>query len=175
MKRWLALALSLVVVAGSARAQTAAATGIVVGSGNYFSPIVRDLDASLAFYRDGLGLEVQGPVGDASANPPLRDMFGLPDAGIRWAIARTPAAQGGVELVEISGAGGRRLDRRLEDIGANCLVVTVRDLDGTLARLEKLGAPVVSLGGEPVTIGQGTRIVVVKDPDGHFVELSQPP
>jgi catechol 2,3-dioxygenase-like lactoylglutathione lyase family enzyme len=25
-----------------------------------------------------------------------------------------------------------------------------------------------------VTIGQGTRIVVVEDPDGHFVELSQP-
>jgi catechol 2,3-dioxygenase-like lactoylglutathione lyase family enzyme len=32
----------------------------------------------------------------------------------------------------------------------------------------------VSTGGEPVTIGQGTRIVVVEDPDGHFVELSQP-
>ena len=174
MKRLLALALSLVAVVGSATAQTAAAPGIVVGSGNYFSPIVRDLDASLAFYRDGLGLEVQGPPGDASANLALRNMFGLPDARIRWAIARTPAAAGGVELVEISGAGGRRLERRLEDIGANCLVVTVRDLEGTLARLEKLGAPVVSLGGEPVTIGQGTRIVVVKDPDGNFVELSQP-
>ena len=174
MKRMLAFALSLVAVAGSANAQPGAAAEIVVGSGNYFSPIVRDLDASLAFYRDGLGLEVQGPPGDASANPALRNMFGLPDATIRWAIARTPAAPGGVELVEISDAGGRRLDRRLEDVGANCLVVTVRDLDGTLARLTKLGAPVVSLGGEPVTIGQGTRIVVVKDPDGHFVELSQP-
>jgi catechol 2,3-dioxygenase-like lactoylglutathione lyase family enzyme len=174
MKRLLALAMSLVAVVGSADAQTAAPTRIVVGSGNYFSPIVRDLDASLAFYRDGLGLDVQGATGDASANPALRNLFGLPDARIRWAIARTPAAPGGVELVEISDARGRRLERRLEDIGANCLVVTVRDLDGTLARLEKLGAPVVSLGGEPVTIGQGTRIVVVKDPDGHFVELSQP-
>jgi catechol 2,3-dioxygenase-like lactoylglutathione lyase family enzyme len=174
MKRWLALAVPLLVVAGSAHAQVAASASIVVGSGNYFSPIVRDLDASVAFYRDGLGLDVQGPPGDASANPALRNMFGLPNAKIRWSIARTPAAPGGVELVEISGADGRRLDRRLEDVGANCLVVTVRDLDATLARLEKLGAPVVSLGGEPVTIGQGTRIVVVKDPDGHFVELSQP-
>jgi catechol 2,3-dioxygenase-like lactoylglutathione lyase family enzyme len=174
MKRWLALAVSLVACVGDAAAQIATPTGIVIGSGNYFSPIVRDLDASLAFYRDGLGLDVQGPPGDASANPALRNMFGLPDAKIRWAIARTPAAPGGVELVEISGAGGQRLDRRLEDVGANCLVVTVRDLDGTLARLKELGAPVVSLGGEAVTIGQGTRIVVVKDPDGHFVELSQP-
>jgi catechol 2,3-dioxygenase-like lactoylglutathione lyase family enzyme len=172
---WIAAALSL--TAGIALAQTTpttAPTGLVVGSGNYFSPIVRDLEAALKFYRDGLGLEVTGAPGDASANPALRDMFGLPDAKIRWAIARTPAAAGGVEMVEISGAGGVAIERRLEDPGAQCLVVTVRDLDGTLARLKALGAPVVSRGGEPVTIGAGTRIVVVKDPDGHFVELSQP-
>jgi catechol 2,3-dioxygenase-like lactoylglutathione lyase family enzyme len=179
MKSLLGFGLSMLLVAGSANGQPTstaapAPTGIVVGSGNYFSPIVRDLDAAIAFYRDGLGLEVQGQPGDASANPALRNMFGLPDAQIRWAIARTPAAAGGVEMVEISGAGGQPLERRLEDPGAMCLVVTVRDLDGTLARLKKLDAPVVSIRGEPVTIGQGTRIVVVEDPDGHFVELSQP-
>jgi catechol 2,3-dioxygenase-like lactoylglutathione lyase family enzyme len=166
---------SALLLAFLANGQPAASpSSLVVGSGNYFSPIVRDLDAALAFYRDGLGLEVQGAPGDASANPALRDMFGLPDAKIRWAIARTPAAPGGVELVEIANAGGRALARNLQDAGANCLVVTVRDLDGTLARLKKLAAPVVSIGGEPVTIGQGTRIVIVKDPDGNFVELSQP-
>jgi catechol 2,3-dioxygenase-like lactoylglutathione lyase family enzyme len=170
-----AFLLALGVASGQpAAAPDASPTGLVVGSGNYFSPIVRDLDAALAFYRDGLGLEVQSPPGDASANPALRAMFGLPDARIRWAIARTPAVPGGVELVEIGNAGGRSLERKLEDPGANCLVVTVRDLDGTLARLRKLGAPVVSIGGEPVTIGQATRIVIVKDPDGNFVELSQP-
>jgi catechol 2,3-dioxygenase-like lactoylglutathione lyase family enzyme len=151
-----------------------APTGIVVGSGNYFSPIVRNLDQALAFYRDGLGLEVQGTPGDASANPALRNMFGLPDARIRWAIARTPAVAGGVEMVEISNAGGEALERRIEDPGAISLIVTVRDIDATLARLKRLGAPVVSIGGEPVTIGAQTRIVIVKDPDGHFVELSQP-
>ena len=51
----------------------------------------------------------------------------------------------------------------------------MRDLDATLARLERLGAPIVTSGGKPVTIGQnGLRIVVVKDPDGHFVEIAQP-
>jgi catechol 2,3-dioxygenase-like lactoylglutathione lyase family enzyme len=176
MKR-LMIAMAAFLAAGVALAQSpsgASATGLVVGSGNYFSPIVRDLDAAIAFYRDGLGLEVRGPPGDAAANPALRDMFGLPDARIRWAVARTPAAPGGVEIVEISNAGGRALERKLEDPGANCLVVTVRDLDGTLARLRKLGAPMVSIGGEPVTIGGGTRIVIVRDPDGNFVELSQP-
>ena len=177
MKRRFMIAMAAFVAAGAAFAQSGSggsAPALVVGSGNYFSPIVRDLDAALAFYRDGLGLEVQGPPGDAAANPALRDMFGLPDARIRWAVARTPAAAGGVEIVEISNAGGQQLERKLADPGANCLVVTVRDLDGTLARLRKLGAPLVSIGGEPVTIGQGTRIVIVRDPDGNFVELSQP-
>jgi catechol 2,3-dioxygenase-like lactoylglutathione lyase family enzyme len=179
VKRRLVIAMAALLPAGLLLGQTAApggasAAGLVVGSGNYFSPIVRDLDTALAFYRDGLGLEIQGPPGNADANPALRDMFGLPEARIRWAIARTPAAAGGVELVEITNAGGRPLDRKLQDPGANCLVVTVRDLDGTLARLRTLGAPLVSIGGEPVTIGQGTRIVIVRDPDGNFVELSQP-
>lgn len=171
---------TLALGAASVQGQSAAGpapTGLVLGSGNYFSPIVEDLDRAVAFYRDGLGLEVQGAVGDAAENPALRNMFGLPDAKIRWAIARTPAVSGGgVEMVEISGAGGRRLDRRLQDAGAISFVVTVRDLDATLARLVQLGAPVVSTTG-PVTLGGGAqkmRIVVVQDFDGHFVELTEP-
>lgn len=179
MKRPCAVAVAVLLASGLVHAQPVPATGpaplgLVVGSGNYFSPIVQNLDAAIAFYRDGLGLDVQGAPGDASANPALRDMFGLPDAQIRWAIARTAAVAGGVEMVEISNAGGRPLDRRIQDPGAISLIVTVRDLDGTLARLKQLGAPVVSSGGEPVTLGGDTRIVIVKDPDGHFVELSQP-
>lgn len=174
----LALA-AVALVAVNVEAQPAASagpapTGLVIGSGNYFSPIVQDLDKAIAFYRDGLGLEVTGEPGNADANPALRNMFGLPDAKIRWAIARTPAAPGGVEMIEIKGAGGRAVERNLEDPGAVSFVVTVRDLDGTLERLKRLGAPVVSVGGKVVTIGANTRIVIVKDPDGHFVELSQP-
>jgi predicted enzyme related to lactoylglutathione lyase len=178
MRHLFTIAVAAWLAAGPAVGQTAGpgASGgaLVVGSGNYFSPIVRDLDRAMAFYRDGLGLQIQGAPGDAAANPTLRDMFGLPSARIRWTIAQTPAAAGGVEIVEISNADGRRLDRKLQDAGANCLVVTVRDLDGTLGRLRKLGAPVVTIGNQPVTIGQNTRIVIVRDPDGNYVELSQP-
>ena len=150
-------------------------TGLVVGSGNYFSPITANLEKAVVFYRDGLGLEAQAAPSDLTSNAPLMAMFGLPNAKLRQQIARTPAVAGGVEIVELSAANGKPVERRTEDPGAVTLVATVRDLDATLARLERLGAPVVTRGGKPVTIGQGgLRIAVVKDPDGHFVDIAQP-
>jgi catechol 2,3-dioxygenase-like lactoylglutathione lyase family enzyme len=172
----------LVVVATSvlaatfAQAQPAppAPTGLVVGSGNFFSPIVADLDAAVAFYR-AIGFEMDGEPANADANPQLRAMFGLPDARVRWQIGRAPSIQGGVEIVEVTAAGGRPVERRIEDPGAVMLMVVVRDVDATLARVKAVGAPVVTRGGVPLTIRPPPlRIVVVQDPAGHFVELVEP-
>ncbi len=172
----------LVVAAGSvltvnhAQAQPAppAPTGLIVGSGNFFSPIVADLDAAVAFYR-AIGFEVEGEPANADANPQLRAMFGLPDARLRWQIGRAPPIEGGVEIVEVKGVEGRPAERRIQDPGAAMLTVVVRDVDATLARLKALGAPVVTRGGVPLTItSPDLRIVVVQDPAGHFVELAQP-
>lgn len=150
-------------------------TGLIVGSGNFFSPIVSDLGAAVAFYRDGLGLDVQGDPANADTNPALRNMFGLPDASLRWQIGRPAGMRTGVEIVEIKKAAGKGLDRRYQDVGAFSLIAIVRDLDATFARLKHLGAPVVTKGGKPITVGTGkAKAVIVKDPDGHFLELFQP-
>jgi catechol 2,3-dioxygenase-like lactoylglutathione lyase family enzyme len=178
MKKLL-IALALLVAAAAAHAQQAAPpagpapTGLVVGSGNYFSPIVADLDKAVAFYRDGIGFEVQGEPANADTNPQLRGMFGLPDARLRWLIGRAPPIAGGVEIVEVSKASGKPVRRRVQDPGAITLVATVRDLDATFARVKKLGAPVVTRSGAPVKLSVG-RMVVVQDPAGHFVEIVQP-
>jgi catechol 2,3-dioxygenase-like lactoylglutathione lyase family enzyme len=150
-----------------------APTGPVVGSGNFYSPIVANLDAAVAFYRDGIGFEVEGEPANADENPQLRAMFGLPDARLRWQIGRAPATPGGVEIVEISGAGGASIERRMQDPGTLMLMVVVRDIEAPLARLKELGAPVVTTGGAPVNIGGPIRAVVVRDPAGHFVQLVQ--
>jgi len=151
-----------------------APTGIIVGSGNYFSPIVANLDAAVAFYRDGLGLDVQGQPGDANANLPLRNMFGLPEATLRWQIARSPAAPGGVEIIEVTNSDGKAVDRRFDDVGAATLVAIVRDLDASRAKLAQLGARVVTRGGQPITAASRARSIAYKDPAGHFVQLVQP-
>jgi catechol 2,3-dioxygenase-like lactoylglutathione lyase family enzyme len=153
-----------------------APAGLVVGSGNFFSPIVANLDEAIAFYRDGIGLDIQGEPRTADASA-LRQMYGVPDARLRWQTARAPRVQGGVDLVEISPPGREPLQRQMQDPGAFMLMVVVRDIDATLARLKQLDAPVVTRGGVPVTVGgpQGVRAVVVRDPAGHFIELVQPP
>ena len=181
MKKLLSIAGVMVSATLALQAQTPTTAGspppggLVVGSGNFFSPIVGDLDKAVTFYRDGLGLDVAGEPSNADANPALRNMFGLPDAQIRWQIGRPPAMRTGVEIVEIKKVQSRPAERRIQDAGAFTLIVLVRDLDAALARMKQVGAPVATRGGVPVKVGTGAaRGVVVRDPDGHFVELFQP-
>ena len=151
-----------------------APTGLVVGSGNFYSPIVANLEEAVAFYRDGIGFDVRGEPTNADANPQLMRMFGLPDARLVQNIGRAPPIPGGVEIVEISRSDGERVERAINAPGTVMLIVGVRDIDATLARLKKLGAPVITSGGAPVPLNNaGFRGVLVKDPAGHFVELVQ--
>jgi len=142
--------------------------GLVVGAGNFFSPIVSNLDKAIVLYRDGLGLEVTGQPSNADENAPLRDMFGLPGAKLRWTIARPAGMRNGVEIIEITQAGGKALDRRVQDPGAMTLVRPVMEIDAALARLKALGATVVSKGISAVA---DARMVLVREPDDHFIEL----
>jgi catechol 2,3-dioxygenase-like lactoylglutathione lyase family enzyme len=139
---------------------------------------VHDLDKAVAFYRDGLGFDVPDQPTDATTNAPLRDMFGLPDARMRWLIGRATGIAGGIEIVEISGAKASTLKRALQDPGAVTLVLTVRDLDAIAARLHEQNVRVLTPGKVPALVTMGgaqARVLTVQDPDGHFVELIQPP
>jgi predicted enzyme related to lactoylglutathione lyase len=176
-KLCIVFAAAVVLSAAVMTAQAPEPTGIVVGSGNFFSPIVSDLDKALAFYRDGLKLDVQGAPSNADENQPLRNMFGLPNARLRWSIARPAGMRTGVEIVEIKDAGGKPAERRMQDSGAVTLILFVRDINAILGRMKTIGATIVSSGGAPLEFpGRGGvgRAVMLKDPDGHFVELYQP-
>jgi len=163
--------LGAVTLAAQTPPASAPGDGLVIGAGNFFSPIVSNLDKAIAFYRDGLGLEVTGQPSNADENAPLRNMFGLPGAKLRWTIARPTGFTTGVEIIEITHAGGHALNRRIQDPGATTLAWTVADVDATLARLKALGAAIASTGGGLVNDAAGVRMVLVREPDDHFVEL----
>jgi catechol 2,3-dioxygenase-like lactoylglutathione lyase family enzyme len=156
------------------------AEGEVVGS-SHFSPVVQDLDKSIAFYGGLLGLTVP-PAHEPGPRPwdtqqALRDLQGLPDISIRYTVAAIPGERWGVELIEFQDSGRRPVSPRVQDPGASMLVFLVRDVDAAFAPLRQAGVPVVTAGGAPIRIdaaGTAGRAVIVTDPDGHFVELLQP-
>ncbi|HTM02497.1 MAG TPA: VOC family protein [Vicinamibacterales bacterium] len=163
-----AVALTLVALRGSAQAPTP----LVTGSGNFFSPIVANLEKATAFYRDGLGLGVMGAPSTGDDNAPLRAMFGLPMARLRWTVARPAGSRNGVEIVEVTSAGGRLLQRRMDDPGAMTLVYWVPDVAAIATKLKAHGGTTVASSTRTSPTGTST---VLRDPDDHFVELRPGP
>jgi catechol 2,3-dioxygenase-like lactoylglutathione lyase family enzyme/glycerol uptake facilitator-like aquaporin len=135
--------------------------------------VVEDTDASLAFYRDGLGLRVAGEsMNYGTEQEHLNNVFGA-----RLRITALRAAQGpGIELLEyLAPRDGRPIpaDERANDLVHWQTTLTVRDLDATVRDLSAQRARLVSSG--PVEVQHpefGFRAgCLVRDPDGHVMQL----
>ena len=135
--------------------------------------VVEDTDASLAFYRDGLGLRVAGEsLNYGTEQEHLNNVFGA-----RLRITALRAAQGpGIELLEyLAPRDGRPMpaDERANDLVHWQTTLAVRDLDATVRDLSAQRARLVSSG--PVEVQHpelGFRAgCLVRDPDGHVMQL----
>src|SRR5277367_3280572 len=159
-----------------ALAQTPAPAGDVVGVGG-FSHIVDNVERSVAFYRDVLGLEMPNPPRPFDSTPWIVAMGNTPGAQSRPAILHIPGSKLGVELIDYKDIDREAAHPRFQDPGAANLILTVRDMDPLMAKLKAAHAHIISKGGEPAMImgangGRG-KVVFVQDPDGFFVEISQ--
>lgn len=161
----------------SAQAPPAAPAGEVVGVGN-FAHIVQNLDTSLAFYRDVLGLEV-GVSQPFSVNPAIEKLGNTPGGQSRFLALKVPGTVLGVELIEYKDIARQAQHPRFHDPGAANLALRVRDLDALFPRIEAFpGVKVITAGGKPVTINTPNgmlHVVFVQDPDGFVVELASAP
>jgi lactoylglutathione lyase len=145
----------------------------IVGMGN-FSHIVADLDRAIAFYREGLGLDLAAPARPFEAIPAIQKAANVPGAETRYVVLKVPGSTMGVELIEYRGIDRKPASPRFQDPGAANLILSVRDIDATLGALKKAGARVITVAGAPVSIGGRSRNVFLQDPDGFVIELSQP-
>src|SRR3954464_12913414 len=120
--------LTIFASAAAVGAQTVASPSAVT-SACHVSPIVSDLDKSAHFYHDVIGLDLVPAPGAGrlpwDTDPGHLNLHGLPQARIRFIGARMPGVFCGVELVEFSGAGQRKVQRRLQDTGAAMLILLV--------------------------------------------------
>jgi catechol 2,3-dioxygenase-like lactoylglutathione lyase family enzyme len=141
----------------------------VLGVGNFIH-VVSNLDRSIEFYRDGLGLEMTGAPGPRafSANAVVSSLYDAPNTQSRVASFKIPNSIMAVEIVEFQGLNATPVNARFFDPGAITLTLPVTDLEPTKNRLAKIK------GLEWISASRvGTA--KVRDPDGIFVELEQTP
>ena len=133
---------------------------------------VEEMDRSLVFYRDGLGLEVEF---DRMLDAPyLKEVLGMSFDAIRAVYLKIPGG-GFVELLEYRGIERLPAASRPCDPGAGHLCLFVDDVAAVHARLTDLGFHARSAGVVDITAGPnaGARSAYVADPDGYYVELFQ--
>lgn len=127
---------------------------------------VRDVDASMRFWCDGLGFE---QIMDHSFDGDWPTLLRAPSTSLRAIFLGDPANPdaGIVELVDLGPVADAK--GSADDPAANgfLLLSVMTDLHGALRRLADLG-----LGGAPrqVTV-HGIDMAVVVDPNGVHVEL----
>jgi catechol 2,3-dioxygenase-like lactoylglutathione lyase family enzyme len=133
---------------------------------------VEDLDTTLAFYRVVFGLK--GNPSDFP-NPAVPLLTNAPGVTLRLSMLALPGAMR-FELTHFKGLERKPAQAKYTDPGAASIVLHVRDIDTILANAKKANAPIVTTGGAPVEIATAAgkaRSIILRDPDGFFVQLIQ--
>ena len=128
----------------------------------YCHVTVNDLDESLAFYRDALGLAVRNDVASG---------------GFRW-VTLGSTSQPDLEIVLSEPHAGRpqadgdALQELLTKGVLPMIMFRTDDLDATFEKVRASGAEVLQ---EPIDQPWGPRDCAFRDPSGNTVRISQAP
>ena len=127
----------------------------------YCNITVNDVDESIAFYGDALGLQVRNDV---------------PSGGFRWVTLGSDAQPGLGEIVLSvphagrSQADGDTLQELLTKGVLPMIVFRADELDTTFERIRASGAEVLQ---EPIDQPWGPRDCAFRDPSGNTVRISE--
>lgn len=139
---------------------------------NHTSFTVSDLDRSISFYRNLLGLELISLTG---RDPAFSEkVTGIPGANLKIAYLQAPGHR--LELIQYLNPPGEKLDCRTNNIGSAHLAFNVDNLPALYADLKAKG---VQFKSEPLEVpagpNKGTMAVYFTDPDGITLEFLQAP
>lgn len=135
---------------------------------------VSDLQRSLAFYRDLLGMEVYAEF-ERTPGSYVDRVIGIPNAHLKIALLRCPGTSDVLELIEYVQPRGPKVDVATPNTGSAhvCFVV-----DDAMAAYRALSEKGVRFRGEPVAITSGPHAggyaIYFLDPDDITLELLQP-
>jgi len=150
-----------------ALAVSAFAQSPLVSSVGNFIHDVGDLDRSVHFYRDVLGMDSPRPPGDWQTTEGILKMYDAVGGKFRVGNAQIPGSPMRVELVEFQGVDRQPVQRPWGVAGTSVLMLTVVDLAPIEERMKSANVPVL-VKSKKACDGRG---VVVADPDGFAVML----
>ena len=141
----------------------------------HFSFTVSDLDRSIAFYRDVLGMELSHTM--LRLGDDISQIVGFPDATLKIAYLKLPnAGELSLELIEYVSPKGQKIDTRSYNPGNAHICFEVEDIFEVYGRLKDQG---VHFKSAPVQVqagnDKGGYAVYFTDPDSISLELLQPP
>ena len=135
---------------------------------NHMSFTVSNLERSVDFYQNTLGLELKG---QWTRGPEFSSkVTGIQGASLK--IAFMGASNCVVELIEYAAPAGAKIDTRTCNVGSAHVCFNVDDFDVMLKRALAGGA---KLAGERTIIPEGNNagkaVVYFEDPDGNTIEF----
>ncbi len=135
---------------------------------------VSDIERSIAFYRDVLGMTLYTRQQGTAAY--LAAVTGFEGVRLEVALLRTPDGSGMLELLQYVSHPAAPTDRATNRPGNGHLCFKVSDIHAACAELRRRDVRLIS---EPVEITAGVHKgvygVYLRDPDGFTIELFQPP
>ena len=114
---------------------------------------VRDLDRSIEFYTEKLGMKLLGRYKIKESNGEIADL-------------KSPGSE---QLLELNWYPERKEYKNGDEV--DHLAFDVEDVDSVVAELRSQG---VEVAMEPFDEGQRSRLAFIKDPDGIWIELQSP-
>jgi catechol 2,3-dioxygenase-like lactoylglutathione lyase family enzyme len=140
----------------------------MVGRATHYGLNVSDMDEALAFYSDLLGLEVdrQFPISEVQG-----DIVGVD--GVEGDIAFLDAGGFSIELISYDAPPNDNVHETAagHDVGVAHLCLEVDDVWSLYEELRSDAEFVAP----PQTVGNDAQITYMRDPDGNYVELMEPP
>jgi|TARA_B100000315_G_scaffold229600_1_gene239317 catechol 2,3-dioxygenase-like lactoylglutathione lyase family enzyme len=153
-------------------AQSSKENGMILGI-HHTAISVSDMERSLAFYRDLLGMEVlsdQRWASSAESNPKPEKILRLENPAARQAMLKCGNCH--IELFEFSNPEPAPMaeDRPVHDHGYTHFSLDVKDVDAEYERLSDAG---VEFHCEPINLGPSCRTTYGRDPDGNVIEFQE--
>ena len=152
----------LLIVAGAASAF--AQSALVNNVGNFIHDVA-DLERSVHFYRDVLGMDLPRPIGDWQTGEGVLKMYDAEGGKFRVANTQIPGSPMRVELVEFQGVEHKPVWRAWGAPGTSVLMLTVSDLAPVQERLKSSSTPIAA----DLKTACDARGLVTQDPDGFAV------